>query len=109
MIDKWSAHTKLQSKPWTQTSMSHSLVSSIYVEKCWIERIKRLVHDGVLSTLDFTDLTLVWTKLRIQHIPKRIWEVIRNQSLISLCLFKFDTIFLFLHFAMESLVHITRI
>lgn len=35
--------------------MSHSLVSSIYVEKCGIERIKRLVHDGVLSTLDFTD------------------------------------------------------
>lgn len=55
MIDKWSAHIKLQSKPWTQTSMSHSLVSSIYVEKFWVERIKRLVHDGVLSTLDFTD------------------------------------------------------
>lgn len=33
MIDKWSAHIKLQSKPWTQT----------------------LVHDAVLSTLDFTD------------------------------------------------------
>ena len=40
-----------------------------------------------------------------RQIPKRIWEVMRNQSSISLCVSKFNIFFLLLHYIMESLVH----
>ena len=41
-----------------------------------IQRIKRLVNDGVLSTLNYTYFTLVWTTLRenrptsLRRVPK---------------------------------------
>ena len=39
-----------------------------------IQRIKRLVNDGVLSTLDFTDLRLVWTVLKESELisPRKV-------------------------------------
>ena len=44
----------------------------------------------------------------IKHIPKRIQENIRNLSIISRCPSKLDILFPPLHFAMKTLVHMTR-
>ena len=43
----------------------------------------------------------------IRHIPKRIWEKMKNLSTISLCPSKFDIFFPPLHFAIKTLVQIT--
>ena len=39
-----------------------------------IAMIKRLVNDGVLSTLNFTDLILVWTTLKVNKTtsPRKV-------------------------------------